>query len=302
MNDRKKDHIELALQAQTCKNELDIRFDYEPLLAAHPKGGLPSFNFLGKTFRAPLWVSSMTGGTKTAANINRNLAMSCKEFGFGMGLGSCRVLIDNDDYFGDFNVRDIIGDDLPLFANLGICQVEQLIENGKTEKIIRLREKLRADGLIIHVNPLQEWYQKEGDKLKYPPIETIKKLIDKTDMPLIVKEVGQGIGPASLSALFKLPLAAIEFAAFGGTNFSKLELMRNSSQLNEIFEPLTKVGMDAFQMLEIVNNIVNTEKNPGCNQIIISGGINSFLDGYYLVQKSLLQAVYGQASSMLKYA
>jgi isopentenyl-diphosphate delta-isomerase len=149
---------------------------------------------------------------------------------------------------------------------------------------------------------LQEWFQIEGDKLQYPPIETIKKFIDKTDIPLIVKEVGQGFGPGSISALLKLPLAAIEFGAFGGTNFSKLELIRNSSQFKEIYEPFTKVGADASQMLDAVNSIVNSEKITGCNQIIISGGINSFLDGYYLLQKSLLPAIYGQASSMLKFA
>ena len=301
MPDRKKDHIELALQSQTNKNGLDIRFNYEPLLSAHPKNGLPSFTFLGKTFRAPLWVSSMTGGTQEAGNINKNLAMACREFGFGMGLGSCRIILDENKYFDDFNVRDIIGNELPLFANLGISQIEQLVYEGHTDKIIKLQERLRADGLIIHVNPMQEWFQPEGDILQFPPIDTIKKLLDKIDMPLIVKEVGQGMGPSSLRSLLELPLAAIEFAAYGGTNFSKLEILRDASQKNEIFEPLTRVGLDAVEMLELVNNIALNNKNI-CNQIIISGGINSFIDGYYLIKKSVIPAVYGQASAMLKYA
>lgn len=302
MEDRKKDHIDLAFQSQTPLEALDNRFYYEPMLSAHPTKGLRPYPFLGKTFRVPLWVSSMTGGTQLASTINRNLASVCKEFGFGMGLGSCRIILEDDSYLADFDMRPIIGDDLPLFANLGICQVEQLLKQNHEDKIIRLVGKLRADGLIVHVNPMQEWFQPEGDVLKYPPIDTIKRLLDKVDFPLIVKEVGQGIGPASLKALLKLPLAAIEFAAFGGTNFAKVELLRDPGSSKELFEPLSLIGMDVYQMLESVNRIFNLEKKIACKQIIISGGIKSFLDGYYLLERSLLPAVYGQASSFLKYA
>jgi len=302
MEDRKKDHIDLAFQSQTSREALDNRFYYEPMLSAHPINGLRPFPFLGKTFRIPLWVSSMTGGTQFASKINRNLATVCNEFGFGMGLGSCRIILDDDSYLADFDMRDVIGNDLPFYANLGICQVEQLLEQKQEEKIIRMVNKLRADGLIVHVNPMQEWFQPEGDLLKFPPIDTIKRLVDKVGFPLIVKEVGQGIGPASLKELLQLPLAAIEFAAFGGTNFAKVELLRDPQNSKELFEPLSLIGMDVYQMLESVNHIFDSEKKIACKQIIISGGIKSFLDGYYLLEHSLLPAVYGQASSFLKYA
>jgi isopentenyl-diphosphate delta-isomerase len=221
-----------------------------------------------------------------------------------MGLGSCRSLLGNDANFTDFDVRNSLGDELPLFANLGICQIEQLLENGQCEKITDLIKRLQADGLIVHVNPLQEWFQPEGEIIKYPPIETIKRLLDKIRLPLIVKEVGHGIGPASLLELLKLPLAAIEFGAFGGTNFTKLEILRHSETSNpqEPIEPLTLVGMDAYQMLDDINRIMAEEKNILCKQIIISGGITSYLDGYYLLRKSRLTAVYGQASAFLKHA
>lgn len=301
MEDRKKDHINLAFQSQTPKDLLDSRFYYEPMLAAHPKG-LKPLTFLEKTFRAPLWVSSMTGGTELAAKINRNLAAACKEFGFGMGLGSCRIILDNHTHFADFDMRNIIGNDLPFFANLGICQVEQLIEDKKINKITDLINRLQADGLIVHVNPIQEWIQPEGDRMKYPPLETIKRLLDLVHFPLIVKEVGQGMGPSSLYELMHLPLAAIEFAAFGGTNFAEVERLRDSSGNQQLIEPLSKVGVDAGQMLEFVNNIASQGNNILCKQVIISGGIKSFLDGYYFLQKSKLPAVYGQASSFLRYA
>ncbi len=144
---RKKDHIELAFRSQVERLALDSRFFYEPALAAHPKpGSLPPISFLGKTLRTPVWVSSMTGGTALARTINRNLAQACAEFGMGMGLGSCRQLLYSDEYLPDFDVRDIIGPELPLYANLGIAQVENLLRNQQAPVIRDLLNRLRADG------------------------------------------------------------------------------------------------------------------------------------------------------------
>lgn len=302
MEDRKRDHINLALESQTLKAEIDRRFWYEPMLSAHPTG-LQPFQFLGKQFRAPLWVSSMTGGTQLAGVINTNLAKACREFGFGMGLGSCRSILKDNAHFKDFDMRSIITNDLPLYANLGISQMEELVESNTVNLANELVERLRADGLIIHVNPLQEWFQPEGDRLKKSPLDTIQKFLEKTKFPVIVKEVGQGIGPQSLLELMKLPLEAIEFAAFGGTNFARMEMMRSPDQETaELFTSLTQVGVSAEEMLEQVNNIVENGKNILCKQLIISGGIKSFMDGFFFLKKSKLKAVYGQASSFLKYA
>ncbi len=303
-SERKRDHIELAFRSQVERGELDDRFYYEPLLAAHPKvDSLPSFTFLEKTMRVPIWVSSMTGGTEWAGHINHNLARACREFGMGMGLGSCRALLHSDEYLADFDVRPIIGDDLPLFANLGIAQLEQLLINGKLDKLPDLLARLRADGLIVHVNPLQEWLQPEGDRFHLPPIQTIESLLEKVDFPVIVKEVGQGMGRESLKALFKLPLAAVDFAAHGGTNFARLELLRNDPGRQAIYEQLAFIGHRAEEMVEICNVLVDELKGKmACQQVIVSGGVGNFLDGYYLTQKIRLPAVYGQASAFLRHA
>jgi isopentenyl-diphosphate Delta-isomerase len=299
---RKRDHIELALKSQVTV--LDPRFYYEPLFAAHPaQGSLKPFTFLKKTFKVPMWVSSMTGGTDMARIINRNLAQACGEFGFGMGLGSCRQLLYSDDYFDDFNVRPLMGDDVPLFANLGIAQLETLIERGEIDLIEKLVSKLQANGLIIHVNPMQEWLQPEGDRFKKPPIETIQTLIENVKMPLIVKEVGQGFGYESIKALLQLPLAAVDFAAAGGTSFSKLELLRGASEQQKMYGALAHIGHSAPEMVDFTNRIV-TELGDTirCRQIIVSGGIQDFLDGFYCLKKLTLPAIYGQASAFLKHA
>lgn len=304
MNKRKRDHIDLAGRSQASRESIDKRFTYEPVFNAHPEHGVDfkPFSFMGKMQKVPLWVSSITGGTNAARSINENLAKVCAAFGIGMGLGSCRVLLDDDSFLADFDVRHLLGDDLPLYANLGIAQVERLTTAGDYAKIRELIEKLRADGLIIHVNPLQEWLQPEGDRLAYPPIDTIKAVLDNLKFPVAVKEVGQGMGPESIRELLKLPLQAIELGAYGGTNFTQLELVRSNEISRELFDPVVYVGHDAEEMTDFINQVVIEEKELACREIIISGGIKNFLDGYYLVKKCTLSSIYGQAFAFLKYA
>lgn len=300
---RKKDHIELAFKSRVDQSELDHRFYYEPMQGVHPLVGAgEAFQFLGTTFKQPIWVSSMTGGTALAGKINSNLARACKEFGLGMGLGSCRALLESDEYLADYQVRKEIGEQA-LYANLGIAQVEQLISEKSTYKIAQLIEKLEANGLIIHVNPMQEWLQPEGDKILVNPIETIKKIIDQVDTRIMVKEVGQGFGINSMKALMQLPLQAIEFSAGGGTNFASLELMRSDETMQETYQKISSLGHGAEEMVTFYNQAKNELGDKAiCQEIIVSGGVKDFLDGYYYINKLNGNAIYGQASAMLKHA
>lgn len=298
---RKQDHIDLAFQSQVNGLSADPRFYYEPLLAAHPKDKYPATNLLGKVFRYPIWISSMTGGNKMAGQINENLARVCKDFGLGLGLGSCRQLLTDHTYLRDFDVRKYIGDQ-PLFTNLGIAQIEIMLMNNQVDKIDKLIDLLDADGLIVHINPLQEWSQPEGDILRQKPIDTIEKLLEKINHPIIVKEVGQGFGINSLSRLLQLPLAAIDFGAFGGTNFSKLELFRNPAK-REIHEVMAYVGHTATEMVQMTNELIlSLGDKLKCREIIVSGGVQNYLDGYYLTKKLSVPSIYGQASAFLRHA
>jgi isopentenyl-diphosphate delta-isomerase len=302
MEGRKKDHINLAFTSQISKEEVDSRFWYEPMAGFQNAEGWQPFTFLGKTMQVPMWVSSMTGGTELAKTINTNLARACREFGMGMGLGSCRILLENPQHLPDFDMRGLIGDELPFFANIGIAQLEHMLADHTVDKLSELVSRLRADGLIIHVNPVQEWIQEEGDAITQPPIETIEAFLQLTNMKVIVKEVGQGMGHESIRRILRLPVAAFELAAFGGTNFAKIELARSTPQQQELFSPLSLIGHSAGEMLQVINELAVNDPERKCNEIIISGGIKSFLDGYYYLSKSKLPAVFGQASAFLKYA
>lgn len=301
MENRKRDHIELAFQSKTENN--DLRFYYEPLLNPHPvPHSYPKQNFLGKSLDYPIWISSMTGGTARAGVINRNLAKAAGEFKLGMGLGSCRIILDDDTYLPDFQVRKHLGYDQPLLANLGIAQIEEIVLSKQYEKIKDLLAKLEADGLIVHVNPMQEFFQPEGDKITRPPLETLRELMENVQTSIVVKEVGQGMGPESIRQLFEMPIQGFEFAAFGGTNFSKLEMLRTKEGTEYGLASLSLCGHTAAEMNEFILHI--SKENPSLRipDLIISGGIKDFLDGYYHIQKSSFPAIYGQASSFLKHA
>ena len=299
--DRKLEHIQLTDKSQTLAATSDKRFFYEPIFSGNADDIDLSINFAGFNLKLPLWVSSMTGGTGIAAQINENLARACGDYGIGMGLGSCRKLLSSDDYLTDFAVSEL-SKSSPLFANLGVAQLEELIEKGELSKVNQLISKLNASGLIIHINPSQEWFQPEGDIIKNPPIETIERCIQEFHFPIIVKEVGQGMGPRTLKALMQMELCAIEFAAFGGTNFSKLEYLRNSNDLT-MHESLCHVGHSALEMVHMTNDIIDELGEAAkCKNFIISGGIKSYLDGYYLCKLSKGNAIFGMASEFLKTA
>lgn len=301
ISSRKLDHIQLAFESQL--SDADHRFYYEPMLSAHPEfSAIPAVDIAGTTMQVPLWISSMTGGAEKAGKINLLLAEVCKAYGLGMGLGSCRPVLENSEYSKDFEIRKYIGDQ-PLFANLGIAQIEELIANNQLQALVDMVHRLEANGLIIHVNPLQEWMQPEGDRFALSPIDTVKRVLDFVDFPIIVKEVGQGFGPKSLSALLQLPLAALDYGAFGGTNFSKLENLRRESVERTLLEPVQHVGHTAHEMTGWVNQLhASLGDKVLCDKIIVSGGVSTFLDGYYHLQKLSMPSLYAQASPFLKYA
>lgn len=294
----------MAFKSRVLKDALDERFFYEPMLIGHPsETDNLSVDFLGSEFKVPIWVSSMTGGTALAKTINTNLAKACQEFGMGMGLGSCRSLLESDERLSDFAMRQYMPD-RPLYANLGVAQIEELIVSNKFDLISYLVARLEADGLIVHVNPMQEWLQPEGDIYHMSPIEMVRKLIDRLpELRIIVKEVGQGMGPKSLEALYRLPIEAVDFAAAGGTNFAKLEIFRSDEEKATQYGGLARVGHSAKDMVVMANGIIEALGDEClCKQTIISGGVADYLDGYYLMNTFKSRSIYGQASSFLKKA
>ncbi len=306
---RKTHHLIMAEKAQTAISDqwemMRDFFDYEPMLNGFPDLShceIGQYKIAGKTLKAPLWISSMTGGTGEARHINQNLARAAAQFGLGIGLGSCRQLLQSDEYFEDFNLRPIVGDDVCLMANFGIAQVEQLIQSRNLTKMIEVIKRLEVDGFFIHINPLQEFFQAEGDQWHRSPLAIIDDVLEEikgSGIHLGVKEVGQGMGPASIKSLFERPISVFEFGAFGGTNFSYLEQMRSGGESSAKFD-LSLVGHSALEMVELLNKM--NHEGSHAPSIIISGGVRSYLQGYFLMEKLQRESVYGMALPFLTHA
>ena len=297
IQNRKKDHIELALASQMNAMHRNSSLTYEPALGHQGKNTFQGLTIAGKQVKAPFWISSMTGGTVETGEMNKVLAAAANKLDAAMGLGSCRIALEDPKQLPFFQVRKELGDHLPLFANLGIAELEMLVNQNQLFKLQELVKATEADGLIIHINPLQELLQPEGACHRKPPLDSLKSLLDVANYPIIVKEVGQGFGPQSLNALLSLPLEAIELAGFGGTNFSKVEILR-SKEKHPSTEALSLIGHNPLEML----HWLNASTQIRCKNIIISGGVKNAIEGYHYNSLCKLPSLYGIASRLLQPA
>ncbi|HEY9741374.1 MAG TPA: type 2 isopentenyl-diphosphate Delta-isomerase, partial [Coleofasciculaceae cyanobacterium] len=182
--------------------------------------------FLGKSLGAPLLISSMTGGTERARTINFRLAEVAQHYKLAMGVGSQRVAVENPQVADTFAVRSHAPDIL-LFANLGAVQLNY---SYGLDECLRVVDLCQADALILHLNPLQESVQSTGDTNFRGLLDKIDIVCEKLPVPVIVKEVGNGISAAMAQKLLEAGVAAIDVAGAGGTSWAKVESER---ELNE---------------------------------------------------------------------
>ena len=235
---RKKDHLELCLTqpVETGTTGLEnYSFVHNALPEMDFKEIDLSTNFLGKKLKAPILISSMTGGTKEACKINKNLAVAAQKLGVAMAVGSQRTAIENPRLANTFQIRKF-APDIVLLANLGAVQLNYGFGIKECQKCV---EMIDADGLILHLNPLQEAIQPEGNVNFSGLLAKIKKIAAVSTVPLIVKEVGAGISKKTAEKLLKAGIKIIDVAGWGGTNWALIESLRRSDQpANQIFSYL----------------------------------------------------------------
>jgi isopentenyl-diphosphate Delta-isomerase len=224
---RKADHIRICLeenvQFHSITNGLEeYRFTHNCLPELNLSEIDLSTNFFGKTLGAPLLISSMTGGTEVAKTINYRLAEVAQEYGLAMGVGSQRVAIEKPQVADTFAVR-AIAPDILLFANIGAVQLNY---NYGLSQCLKIIEILQADALILHLNPLQECIQERGDTNFRGLIGKIALLCAELPVPVIAKEVGNGISAPMARELIAAGVAAIDVAGAGGTSWAMVESQR----------------------------------------------------------------------------
>lgn len=224
---RKDDHIRINLE-EDVRSALTTGLERYQL----PHEALPELNLMDvetqttvfqKKVGMPLLISSMTGGTDATDRINAHLAEAAQTKKVAMGVGSERVLLEHPERTAQFrNIRKR-APDIPLFANLGAVQLNYGV---KKDDVLRIIDAIEADGLILHLNPLQEALQ-EGGNTDFSGLSSkISKLIPALPVPLIVKEVGWGIAPKTARLLYDAGVRVIDVAGAGGTSWSEVEKHR----------------------------------------------------------------------------
>lgn len=225
--------------------------------------------FLNKGLSAPILISSMTGGTELAKKINYRLAAIAQEYRFAMGVGSQRVAIENPTVSDSFELRTIAPDAL-LFANLGAVQLNYTYG---IEQCLKAVDLLEADALILHLNPLQEAVQTRGDTNFHGLLDKIAVLCEQLPVPVIAKEVGNGISKPMAEKLIAAGVSAIDVAGAGGTSWAKVESGRaqdpKQRRLGLTFADWGIPTADCIMQVRAVSSTM---------PLIASGGLRNGLD------------------------
>ncbi|MCW2690050.1 MAG: isopentenyl-diphosphate delta-isomerase [Mycobacterium sp.] len=270
METRKRRHIDVCLndpveyQGVTTGFER-YRLPYNALTQSSLRNVDLSTDFLGARLRAPVLVGAMTGGAELSGTINRNLAAAAQQLGIGMMLGSQRIMLDNKAASASFDVRGIAPDVL-LIGNIGLAQLSEFM----VPDLIKALDRVEADALAVHTNPLQEAMQYDGDTDFSGSLSRLRDVAGSIGRPVILKEVGHGIGAAAATELRDCPIAAVDVAGAGGTSWARVEQFVRYGEVR--YPALAEWGVPTSQaLLEVREALPDTP-------LVASGGIRSGMD------------------------
>ena len=273
ISERKKNHIEISLSKDVSSS---LASGFEQIALIHR--ALPEINLdevdttlqiLEKKISFPLLISSMTGGTPQAAKINRNLAQAAENQKVAFAVGSQRAAIEDPQTSDTFKVRSYART-IPIFANLGAIQLNYSYGIDECQRAVDMTE---ADALILHLNPLQEALQPEGDTNFRGILKRIEELCKTLPVPVIAKEVGYGISSEVAKQLSGAGVWGIDVAGGGGTSWSQVEMFRAvNNDKAQIAAAFRDWGIPTAESVQLVRRAVPKVK------IIASGGIRSGVD------------------------
>jgi isopentenyl-diphosphate delta-isomerase len=260
---RKKDHVELVIEkgAQYGKpsgfERVDLMHNSLPEISLEDVD--LSREFMGRKVKFPMLITGMTGGYEDALAINRALAEIAQKYGLAFGLGSQRAMVESPELARTYAVRDV-APDIPILGNIGAYQLKKY----KFSQIESMVSSVEADALAVHLNPLQEVIQKEGDTDYSGVLDSISKTCDKLDVPVIVKETGAGMSQDVALKLKEAGAAWLDIAGAGGTSWSRVEYLRNGAVPG--FEDW---GIPTLESLIVCRGVL---------PLVASGGLRSGVD------------------------
>jgi isopentenyl-diphosphate delta-isomerase len=230
---RKKEHIELCLtddvafKSKTNGFEL-YDFEHYAITEVELDKIDLSTRFYGKKINYPFLISCMTGGTSEAERINEKLAFAAKELNIPIGVGSQRQALEDKSHHSTYRVVRKNAGNVPVLGNIGAAQVIQ--SNKLDEDLKFLIDLIEADAMVVHVNPLQELLQPEGEPNFKGLLKKLEKAIPRIKVPVIVKEVGSGISPKAAKNLLDIGVKGIDVSGSGGTSWAAVELIRTKRE------------------------------------------------------------------------
>lgn len=266
---RKLEHLELCIAGDvearrgTLLDEVELLHEALPELAWTEVD--PSLELLGRQLQAPIVITGMTGGTPEARAVNLALAAAAQKHGFAIGVGSQRAMLLDPALTDTYRIRDAAPDTL-LLANLGAVQARE----AGAERVAALARAIGADAVCIHLNAAQELVQDEGDRDFRGLLGALSELVQELPIPVVVKETGCGLAPATLARLRAAGVRWVDVAGAGGTSWTGVESLRGSPRQRALGELLRDWGVPTAAAL------VYAER-AGLSAIA-SGGVRNALD------------------------
>lgn len=270
---RKDSHLDLCAEGDVAPAENSTLLECVRLLhCAMPELAVGEVDltcrWFGKTLRAPLLITGMTGGSERAGQVNQDLAQVAEEAGIAFGVGSQRAMGERTELAATFQVRKVA----PTALVLGNVGLQQAAAHG-VDWVRRLTDGIGADALAVHLNPAQELTQPEGDRDFKKGYETLAALVKAYGNRLVVKETGCGLGPAVARRLVDAGVKHLDVSGLGGTSWVRVEQLRAEGLQAELGREFSSWGIPTAAAVALVRRAVG----PGVT-VVASGGVRSGLD------------------------
>ncbi|MDD1507511.1 type 2 isopentenyl-diphosphate Delta-isomerase [Pseudomonas sp. CNPSo 3701] len=291
---RKDDHLDIVLDRHKATSRISAgwaRLQFEHCALPELDHGAIDLRaaLLGVELQAPLLISSMTGGANRSEAINRHLAEAAQELGIAMGVGSQRVSLQTGNDQGLTRELRRLAPDIVLLSNIGAAQ---LLEKDGLELARRAVDALQANGLIIHLNPLQEAVQAEGDRNWRGVLTQIARVVERLEVPVVVKEVGAGLSASVARSLVEAGVQVIDVAGAGGTSWAAVEGERAANAADRaVAMAFADWGIPTASAVQAIRNALPDVA------LIASGGVRDGVDAAKAIR--LGADIVGQAASAL---
>lgn len=271
--ERKNQHLQIVIDNDVEHGQSNLMECVRLLHNALPELNLSQIDtgcqFFGKYLKAPLMITSMTGGAEYAEKMNHGLAEAAERCGIAFAVGSQRVMIRHPETSAHFAVRSSIPNGV-LLGNIGAVQLEEY----SLKQITDLVDQIEADGICVHLNAGQELMQAEGHRDFAGIIDRIAELNQALKGRVLVKETGAGLSSEALKRLERAGVRYIDIAGSGGTSWTRVESYRAQSKvLRQAGKTFSDWGVPSAVSLLMARRVLSPDR---C--VIGSGGIKSGLD------------------------